>query len=172
MIEVQLLAVQAIGETFAGANLNEILRHIWQANTRLTLQQRGAIQDIAYGTLRHYGQIDAILHQLLNKPVQLKPLHYLLAIALYQLCFSKTPVYAIVDHAVSSSRKITRNPGAAGLINAVLRNFMRQRTSLLDQIKTNEVARYSYPQWWIDKLHQQYPGTTKPFCSREMNTLP
>ncbi|SFU55704.1 16S rRNA (cytosine967-C5)-methyltransferase [Nitrosomonas eutropha] len=157
MIEIQLLAIQAIGEVFAGANLNEVLRNIWQINSRLTSQQRGAIQDIAYGTLRHYGQIDAILHKLLNKPVQDKSLHYLLTIALYQLCYSKAPVHAIVDHAVSSSRKITRNPAASGLINAVLRNFMRQRTSLLDQIKVNEVARYSYPQWWIDKLRQQYP---------------
>lgn len=157
MIEVQLFAVQTIGEVLAGANLNEVLRNIWQSNPRLTPQQRGAIQDIAYGTLRHYGQLDAILLKLLNKPAQDKSLHYLLAIALYQLCYSKAPAHAIVDHAVSSSRKITRNPAVAGLINAVLRNFIRQRTSLLDQVRTNEVARYSYPQWWIDKLRQQYP---------------
>jgi len=157
MIEVQLLAAQAIKEVFAGTNLNEVLRGIWQSTPRLTPQQRGAIQDITYGTLRHYGQLDAILLTLLNKPAQNKSLHYLLAVALYQLCYSKTPAHAIVDHAVSSSRKISRNPAISGLVNAVLRNFMRQRTSLLDQTQTSEIARYSYPQWWIDKLRQQYP---------------
>lgn len=157
MIEIQLLAVQAVGEVLAGANLNEVLRHIWQTGPQLTSQQRGAIQDIAYGALRHYGQLDALLRKLLNKPLQDKQLHYLLAIALYQLCYSKAPAHAIVDHAVSSSRKISRNPAISGLINAVLRNFMRQRTALTDEIRNDEVARYSYPQWWINKLRQQYP---------------
>lgn len=157
MIEVQLLAVQAIREVFAGANLTEVLRNIWQTGSHLTPQQRGATQDIAYGVLRHYGQLDAILHKLLNKPVQDKQLHYLLAVALYQLRYSKAPAHAIVDHAVSSSRKITRNPAVSGLVNAVLRNFMRKRTSLPDQIRNDDIARYSYPQWWIDKLRQQYP---------------
>ena len=158
MIEVQLLAVQVIGEVLAGANLTEILRSLWQAHPRLSPQQRGAIQDISYGVLRHYGQLEAILRKLLNKPVQNKPLYYLLVAGLYQLCYSQAPAHAIVDHAVSSSRKITRNPAISGMVNAVLRNFMRQRVQLLDQIKTDDdVARYSYPQWWIDKLRQQYP---------------
>ena len=157
MIEIQLLAVQAIGEVFAGANLNEVLRHIWRTSHHLTSQQRGAIQDIAYGTLRHYGQLDALLRKLLNKPLQDKQLHYLLASALYQLCYSKAPAHAIVDHAVSSSRKISHNPALSGLVNAVLRNFMRKRAALINEIRDDEVARYSYPQWWIDKLRQQYP---------------
>lgn len=157
MIEVQLLAVQAIGEVFAGASLTEVLFNLWQTNPRLTPQQRGAIQDIAYGTLRHYGQLNAILHKLLNKPVQNKRLYYLLITALYQLCYSQAPAHAIVDHAVSSSRKITRDSAVSGMVNAVLRNFLRRRTALLDLIREDEVARYSYPRWWIDKLHQQYP---------------
>ncbi|MCC6916410.1 16S rRNA (cytosine(967)-C(5))-methyltransferase RsmB [Nitrosomonas sp.] len=161
MIEIQLLAVQAIGEVFAGASLNEVLRHIWQTGPHLTSQQRGAIQDIAYGVLRHYGQFDALLRRLLNKPLQDKQLHYLLTIALYQLCYSKAPAHAIVDHAVSSSRKISHNPAISGLINAVLRNFMRKQTALTNEIREDEVARYSYPQWWINKLRQQYPQDYK-----------
>src|SRR5690606_18562722 len=46
---------------------------------------------------------------------------------------------------------------AKGLVNGVLRNFLRQKESLSAQLKVNEVARYSYPQWWINKLKQQYP---------------
>jgi len=162
MIEVQLLAVQVIGEVLAGANLTEVLRSLWQAHHHLSPQQRGAIQNISYGALRHYGQLEAILRKLLNKPVQNKPLYYLLVAGLYQLCYSQAPSHAIVDHAVSSSRKITRNPAISGMVNAVLRNFMRQRVQLLDQIEVNDdVARYSYPQWWIDKLRQQYPQNYK-----------
>lgn len=161
MIEVQLLATQAIEEVFTGTNLNEVLRNIWQIAPQLTAQQRGAIQDITYGTLRYYGQLDTILLKLLNKPIQNQSLHYLLTVALYQLCYSKAPAHAIVNHAVSSSRKMTRNPAVSGLINAVLRNFIRQRAALFDQTQPSEIARYSYPQWWIDKLRQQYPRDYK-----------
>lgn len=157
MTEIQLLAVQAVGNVLAGANLTEVLRKIRQTRPLLTEQQRGAFQDIAYGVLRHYGQLNTILNALLTKPVPNKNLHYLLLTGLYQLCYSRAPAYTVVDHAVSSSRKISRNHAIPGLINAVLRNFIRQRATLLEQARDDEVARYSYPQWWIDKLRQQYP---------------
>lgn len=180
MIKVQLLAAQAVDKVFSGSNLNEVLHHIWQTSTQLTPQQRGAIQDITYGTLRYYGQLNAILQQLLKKPIANSTLHYLLATALYQLCYSKAPAHAIVNHAVSAARKITHNSTIAGLINAVLRNFMRQRTALLEHAKSGAVARYSYPQWWIDKLQQQYPqhykamllaGNTHPAMMLRINPL-
>lgn len=134
-----------------------VLRKIWQGDSMLTAQQRGAIQDLTYGVLRHYGQLDTILNTLLNKKLQDKRLHYLLLVSLYQLCYSKAPAHAIVNHAVSSTRAFVDNQGASGMVNAILRNFMRHQSILLEQVKNDAVARYSYPQWWIDKLRQQYP---------------
>lgn len=40
----------------------------------------------------------------------------------------------------------------------MLRNFLRRRAELTQPDERDEVARYSYPQWWIDKLRQQYPA--------------
>jgi len=48
-------------------------------------------------------------------------------------------------------------PQAAGLINAVLRNFLRKREALLAKAAVNDTGRYAYPHWWIDKLRKQYP---------------
>lgn len=157
MIEIQQLATQVISNVFTGSSLTEVLRHLWQTHSHLSSQQRGAIQDITYGALRYYGLLDAILSQLLNKKIRDEQLHYLLIIALYQLCYSKAAPHAIVDHAVSTTRKITRNPAMSGLVNAVLRNFIRKRATLLNGVQANETAHYSYPRWWIDKLRQQYP---------------
>jgi 16S rRNA (cytosine967-C5)-methyltransferase len=42
-------------------------------------------------------------------------------------------------------------------VNGVLRNFLRQKVALLERIKKEEVALYSYQQWWINKLKNQYP---------------
>jgi 16S rRNA (cytosine967-C5)-methyltransferase len=38
-----------------------------------------------------------------------------------------------------------------------LRNFLRQKDDLVKTIPASEVATYSYPQWWINKLKAQYP---------------
>jgi len=157
MIKTQLLAAQAVSEVMTGANLTDVLQMTWQSNSMLTGQQRGAIQDLTYGVLRHYTQLVAVLHFLLSKPLQDERLHYLLLVSLYQLHFSKAASHAIVNHAVSASRKLTDHTKLTGLVNAVLRNFIRQRVLLMDQTMQNETTRFSYPQWWIDTLRQQYP---------------
>ena len=48
-------------------------------------------------------------------------------------------------------------PQASGLINAVLRNFLRKRKALLAKAAVNDTGRYAYPHWWIDKVRAQYP---------------
>jgi 16S rRNA (cytosine967-C5)-methyltransferase len=154
MLTIQPAAAQVIFQVLAGRNLNHVLNATLQTSPGLTPQQRGALQDISYGTLRFYGQLTAVLKQLLHKPITDEHLRCLLLVALYQLEYSKAAPHAIVDYAVSSVRR--RNPAAGGLANAVLRNFLRKRESLLATAAKHEEGRYSYPQWWIDKLKTQY----------------
>ena len=45
----------------------------------------------------------------------------------------------------------------SSFINAVLRNFLRNKNNLHKQLKENESAMYSYQKWWIEKVKQQYP---------------
>ena len=139
-----------------GRNLSHTLSAIWASQPELTSQQRGAIQDLSYGTLRFYGQLHAVLTQLLDKPLNDEALRCLLLVALYQLQYSKAAPYAVVDHAVQTVERLGKGR-AKGLVNAVLRNFLRRREQLLQEIAADEMACYSHPQWWIDKLKQQYP---------------
>ena len=44
-----------------------------------------------------------------------------------------------------------------GLVNAVLRNFLRKRDARSTPRARDRAGRYSHPQWWIDKLRAQYP---------------
>jgi 16S rRNA (cytosine967-C5)-methyltransferase len=157
MIETQLAAASVITEVLAGTNLTVVLQDVWRADAALSKQQKGAIQDLSYGVLRFYGQLDAILGLLLKKPLRDKHLRHLLLVGLYQLQYSKTQSHAVVDHAVSASRALSQGKGMQGLVNAVLRSFIRQREGLLKKAAEQEVGCYSYPQWWIDKLRLQYP---------------
>lgn len=120
----------------------------------MSTQSRGALQDISYGTLRYYGQIVTILDALLSKPLQDKQIRYLLLVALYQLLYTKAAQHAVVDHAVKAARHL--NIATAGLANAVLRNFLRKRSQLVDDADKTELGRYSHPHWWIAAVREQF----------------
>ena len=154
MDNVQLAASSIVGQVLNGRNLNQVLSEVLNASKDFTPQQRGALQDLCYGTLRYYGQLSCVLDALLSKPVQDIQIRYLLLVSLYQLQYSKAAQHAVVDFAVQAVRKIS--PAASGLVNAILRNFLRKKEVLLEQASRSEVGRYSYPKWWIDKVKRQY----------------
>lgn len=150
-------ASAVLGQTLAGRNLNEALQALNARHPALTPQQRAAIQDLSFGALRFYGRYAAILDLLLQKPLADEAVRCLLLVALHQLENRKTPSPTVVDQAVKAAQSMQK-PWAKGLVNAVLRNFLRNRETLLEQAdNVGEVARHSHPQWWIDKLRQQYP---------------
>lgn len=164
MIKTQGLAAAAAAKVLAGSSLTAVLQGVWHSHTDLSAQQRGAIQDLSYGVLRFYGQLDVLLGLLLKKPLKDQNLRCLLLVGLYQLEYSKTAPHAVVDNAVSVSRAFGRGKsarGVQGLVNAVLRNFIRNRSTLLARVAESEVGQYSHPQWWIDKLRAQYPQDYK-----------
>ena len=158
MLDAQRLAAQAVAQVLAGRNLNQVLQKELSRHPQLTPQQRALLQDLSYGTLRHYGALRAILGALLQKPLQDESLRCLLLVALYQLAYTHTASHAVVDHAVRVTVQALRKTSAKGLVNAVLRNFLRRREALLaDAASASEEARHGHPQWWIDKLRLQYP---------------
>lgn len=157
MMKIQQFAVDSVEIVLSGKNLTLVLQALWHQNPLLSSQQRGAIQDIIYGVLRYLGRLEAILGQLAKRSLPDKRLRNLLLVSLYQLNYSKAPHYAVVDCAVATTRKLTKSKGAVGLVNAILRNFLRNNKSLLDMTDTHETGRFSHPQWWIDKLKYQYP---------------
>lgn len=151
---IQQAAASVVNQVMLGRNLNQVLSDVVNKHRNLTQQQRGALQDISYGTLRFYGQLERILDALLNKPLQDTKIRYLLLVTLYQLQYTKAAAHAVVDHAVSETRK--HNPAASGLVNGVLRNFLRKKNSLIQLANQTEEGRYSYPRWWIDTVKSQY----------------
>lgn len=154
MHKVQQSAARVVCRVLSGRNLDQSLDRELQAMPGYSSQQRGALQDISYGTLRFYGQLAAILERLLHRPLEDANLRCLMLVALYQLLYTRAASYAVVDHAVRVARHL--NIGAGKLANAVLRNFLRKKEMLLTSVNSTEEGRYSYPQWWIDEIKAQY----------------
>jgi len=152
----QQLAAEAVEQVFSGRNLSVTLESLFSHHPNITPQQRAVAQDLSYGTLRHYGAVATLLSQLLEKPLPDERLRCLLLIAIYQLQYDKAASHTVVDQAVKAA-SYSKKTWAKGLVNGVLRNFLRQQTSLTDALVGDEIAQYSYPQWWITKLKFQYP---------------
>ncbi len=72
--------------------------------------------------------------------------------------------FTVVDQAVSAIATRRESSFAKGLVNAVLRNFLRERDTLIAEASRSEVARWNYPQWWI--------GTGKAWSARRAATHP
>lgn len=155
MREIQRHAALTLARVFNGRSLDAALS---EAFARLDQPaDRAALQNICYGALRHYGQLDAILAALADRPLRSRELRCLLIASLFQLQYTRSASHAVVDHAVSACLAL-RQPGGQGLVNAILRNFLRKREVLLEAASATEVGRFSHPQWWIDRLKVEYPN--------------
>lgn len=152
----QQLAAEAVQQVFAGRNLGLSLEAIFSRHSHITPQQRAVAQDLSYGALRFYGQVASLLSQLLEKPLPDERVRCLLLVAIYQLQHDKAAPHTVVDQAVKAAATF-KKAWAKGLVNGVLRNFLRQQSNLVARLQGNEIAEFSYPDWWINKLKFQYP---------------
>jgi len=152
--QVQLLAAQVVRQVLSGRNLNQVLEEM--RPKQFTPQQRGILQDLSYGTLRWLTRLEALLAQLLNRPLTEERVRDLLLVSLYQLEYSKNATHAVVNSAVEAATQF-KQPWAKGLVNAVLRNYLRQRADLLKNLPKDSATQHAWPRWWVMQLQKQYP---------------
>jgi len=178
-----LKTAEVVAGVLAGINLDTALSACWQTGP-FTTGQRGAVQDLAYGTLRQFGRGDFFLARLLRSPLDqpqkddpARLLRPLLLAALYRLETHPESAHTTVDQAVHASARIARGRFRA-LTNAVLRNRLRRNTELLAAAAADRVACHRHPGWWIDKIRGAYPddwsdvlatGNTRPPMTLRVN---
>jgi 16S rRNA (cytosine967-C5)-methyltransferase len=117
-----------------------------------------SVRSLSYGAVRGYFRHEAILGKLLSTPVRsLDPLvRALLSVALYEIEDARTPDYAVVDAAVNTA-KATDAVRASGLINAVLRRYLRERKALDAEIASRPATRHAAPIWLADCFRADWP---------------
>jgi len=117
---------------------------------------RPAVQDLVYGSLRAYGRGDFFLSRLLERPLASDEVRALLLVALYRLETRPDATHTVVDQAVSAAGEIAGG-NFRGLINGVLRNFLRQQPALTAAFNADPVAASMHPDWWLARLQAAYP---------------
>ena len=121
-------------------------------------RDRSLATEITNGVLRWRWKLDAILSPHLKKPLRNKDIdvHIILYIAVYELIELDIPDYATVNEAVALVKSI-KKIWAKGLVNAVVRNVIRDSESHEQRLIDNDSARYSHPPWLMDLLKQDWP---------------
>ncbi len=117
------------------------------------------IKEILFGTFRWYIQLEYTLDQLVEKPLKKKDrlLKHLIIIGLYQLIFMRTPDHAVVSETVKTCEKI--NMGwAKGLVNAILREYIRKAKKINLKIHENETIKFAHPAWLIKQIKMDWPS--------------
>jgi 16S rRNA (cytosine967-C5)-methyltransferase len=131
-------------------------------------RDRGLAAEIVTGTLRWQRSLDHLIEHFAKRTIARMDLEVaiVLRLSLYQLLhLTRVPASAVVDDAVNLTRA-ARKPSAAGFVNAVLRNVLRQKHKLPlpgrpDREEDREAAlaylgvTHSHPDWlvarWIDR---------------------
>jgi 16S rRNA (cytosine967-C5)-methyltransferase len=139
--------------------------------------QRALLQELVYGTLRWFYRLDAILAQLLKKPLKQRDgdVRCLLLTGVYQLSRMAVPSHVAINETVEAARELGKT-WAASLVNAVLRTYQRNSMTLEAAAEESLQARFAHPDWLIARLQAEWADEWEsilragnqrpPFCLR------
>ncbi len=123
---------------------------------RVSSNDRSLLRMLCYGVLRYHWQLEAWADELLSRPLMRKDsvIKALLSVGLYQLSDTRVPDHAAVSQTVEAAR-LLRRPKHAGLINACLRRFQRDKPAL--EPRLDDECRWNHPRWMIETLKRDWP---------------
>ena len=116
------------------------------------------IRQLCYGCLRWLPQLDALLNHLLEKPLKAKDtdIRALLLLGLYQIQHLGTAPHAATSSTVQAAVQLGK-PWAKGLINAVIRNVIRNGEKLQSHLWSQLSYRSAHPDWLALRFEQAWP---------------
>ncbi len=120
---------------------------------------RPATQSIAFGTVRWFFELEAMLDRLLDRPGAAldREVRALALVGLFQLAHGATPAHAAVSETVEAARALG-HPRAAGLVNALLRRFQRERDAITAAAHRDRTAALAHPAWLLDAFERDWPS--------------
>lgn len=121
-------------------------------------KDRSFVQAICFGVLRDFERLQYILDKLLDRRLKRRDaeLRCLLLAGIHQIADMKVPDHAAVAATVGAAA-VVRRQSAKGLINAVLRRFIREKDALTEAALATAEGRFVHPDWIIRKLREDWP---------------
>ncbi|GAB2583436.1 16S rRNA (cytosine(967)-C(5))-methyltransferase RsmB [Dyella jejuensis] len=158
MNDTRALAAQALADiALRGVSLRDAMEQ--RAPKLRDPRDRALLMALLSDGARWWLRFDAALDRLLDKPLRRKEpdIHALLVLGLVQLEILALQDYAAVAATVEAARALNR-PRLAGLVNAVLRRWQRERMTLLAALDAQPSTRYAMPPWLVKALQSDWPA--------------
>ena len=151
----RVVAARILQQVLSGRSLAALFPEYLES---VVPSDRALTKELCFGTIRWWFRLDAILAQLLKRPLKPKDgdIRSLMMIGLYQLLYTRISDHVAVAESVEAVRAL-KKPWAAGVVNGVLRSFQRQRETLLEQADRRPDARFSLPPWLLENLRGAWP---------------
>lgn len=151
-------AKQTNPRTTAARILQRVLYQGESLSAALLDSEDSMVRDLCYGSLRWHEPLSAIINELLSKQLKKKDkdVECLIRVGLYQIIYQKTPDHAAVGETVSALKGL-KKPWAKNLVNAVLRNYIREQENLQKEVQKRQVVKYAFPQWLIHEIKKSWP---------------
>ena len=150
MSKQRLVAAQISYEViFKKQNLAEMFNQRLAIN--LAPEFVSAVKALCYDTIRHFLALQDRWLQQVKKIPKDKLVRVILSQALAEFYHQNKPEHVVVNEAAKIAKKLKKS-WACGLINATLRATLNNQ----NHQPSNEIASFSHPQWWIDKLKNDW----------------
>lgn len=150
-LPVRALAAKALAPVLAGkASLGATLS---PAQAACLPRDRPLLQNLVYGCAREWVYLEALLKPLLEQPVKDKAVLALLGLGVYQLLRTRIPPHAAIGETVEAAKQLGF-PRATGLVNALLRRFLREQEDLKIAAAGLE---HAHPAWLKKRLEKDWP---------------
>jgi len=127
------------------------------AQQELSPKDKALVQVLCYGVLRTLPRLDFFCRSLMKKPLTGKQrnMHFLILVGIYQLLYTRIPSHAAVGETVNGAKALKKQ-ALKGMVNGVLRNFLREQDSLIEQADQQDTLRYCHPGWLVKRLQNAY----------------
>ncbi len=156
-MSARLVAVQVLTRVLGQGRSLSLLLPEFQEQVKSPVDRAFAWQ-LCFGVLRFLPRLEACALRHLRRPLKARDrdLHVILLLGLYQLIYSRIPNHAAVSETVALSRAVGK-PWAKGLINAVLRGFLREKEKSLAAVDRDEAVAAAHPRWLFEMLRSDWP---------------
>lgn len=153
---VRLLAARTVAAVLAGRSLKAVLATA--GNSLSDPRDRALLHTIVLAAVRGALRWRAALAPLLSRPLpaRARPVEAALIAALAQIEDLEMPAHAVVSETVAAIRALGF-AGHAGLGNAVLRRWLREREQRLAALADDPEAASGLPAWWLARLRKDWP---------------
>ncbi len=121
-------------------------------------RDRALARELSYGVLRYKIRLEALVGQLLKRPLKARDydLNLCIQLGLYQILHTRIPAHAAVKESVELVPWL-RKDWARGLVNGVLRRFLREHEVLTRRVDLNEQVRMAHPAWLYSAIAETWP---------------